>query len=440
VIEPVLYLPIEETRRELASRLLLGCLAAERGLAVVFGQQWLITHNLSRMPRGLVLFKGNDTIQRDNMALCKRLGHMTASFEEEMFGVCTQSQILRLYTSDVDQVCDLFLAQGALQRDALLARWPSITDRIAVVGNPRADVLRDEFLATHREAAREIGARHGRFILINTNFGTVNAAAGNALDSYDGCARQGLMDATTAEGRADFNTWCEWERLNFAAVVRFVDWVEANLPDVAIILRPHPSENPRFWERGFGGRPRVRVESAGVFIPWLLASEMLVHTGCTTGLEAFLMDHPAISLTPPGTRWHEHYVANLINPAFADVAEAGAFVAAELAGSGGIAAMRPRFSTICDHHLASTGPHLSAERTLAALLPRFGDFRRATWSPGPGFVTGRERMARQQAKMNADLGEVEVELRFFTRTLGRFADLGVRAVGEALFCIDPMRQ
>jgi surface carbohydrate biosynthesis protein len=314
MIGPVLYLPIEETRRELAARLLLACFAAEQGVTTIIGQQSLLDHNLARMPRGVVLLKGNDAVQRQKMALCKRLGYMTAAFEEEMFGVCSAEQILRLYDPGVVEVCDLFLAQGAFQRDTLASRYPQIAARIAVVGNPRADLLTPGFLDNHRPAAAQIRARFGRFILVNTNFGTVNAAIGNVFDSYDMCARIGLMDAATEKGRADFNEWCGWERLNFGAAVRFIDWIERNRPDLAVVLRPHPSENPQFWERGYAGHARVSVETAGSFIPWLMASEMLVHTGCTTGMEAFVMERPAVSLKPPGTYWHEHYLSNHAYP------------------------------------------------------------------------------------------------------------------------------
>lgn len=438
MIAPVLYLPVEETRRELTSRLLIACFAAERGITSIVGQQWLLGHNLEKMPRGLVLFKGNDALQTRNMMFAKQSGHMTAALEEEMFGVCTQNQILRLYDPGAIETCDLILAQGEFQRQTLAERYPRAVERMRIVGNPRADFLSPAFLEIHRPTAEDIRARHGRFVLINTNFGTVNASIGNVFDSFDACARIGLMDATTEQGQADFNEWCGWERINFGAIVRFIDWIEGNLPDLTVVLRPHPSENPDFWRRGYAGHPRVHVEASGSFVPWLMASEMLVHTGCTTGMEAFMMNRPTVSLTPPGTRWHEHYLSNRINPAFADAATAGQFVADELNGAGRIAADRTDALVELDRHVAISDGKLAAKRTVEAMLPLFGAIEPQPWRPDPGFIVSIERNPRQLDKMNVGLADVSAELRDIARMLGRFGRVRARPVGDALFCIDPV--
>ena len=438
MIAPVLYLPVEETKRELTSRLLIACFAAERGITSVIGQQWLLGHNLEHVPRGLVLFKGNDALQTRNMMFAKQSGHVTAAFEEEMFGVCTRNQILRLYDPGAIDACNLILAQGGFQHEILAERHPRAAERIRIVGNPRADLLSSAFREIHRSAAEDIQAHHGRFILVNTNFGTVNASIGNVFDSFDVCARIGLMDAATEQGRADFNEWCGWERLNFGAIVRFVDWIERNLPDLAIVLRPHPSENSDFWRRGYANHPRVRVEVDGSFIPWLLASAILIHTGCTTGMEAFMMGHPAVSLTPPGTHWHAHYLSNRVNPAFADASVAGQFVAAELGGAGRIAAGRADAMAELDRHVAISSSKLSAERTVEAMLPFFGSIKSQLWRPGRGFVASIDRHPRQIDKMNANLNDVSAELHDIARVFGRFQRVYARAIGDALFCIDPV--
>jgi surface carbohydrate biosynthesis protein len=438
MIAPVLYLPVEETKRELTSRLLIACFAAERGITSIIGQQWLLEYNLEHMPPGVVIFKGNDALQTRNMSFARQSGHLTAAFEEEMFGVCTQGQILRLYAPGAAKACNLVLAQGSFQREVLIEHYPEVAERVRIVGNPRADFLSPTFLQIHRAAAEDIAARHGRFILVNTNFGTVNASVGNVFDSFDICARIGLMDAETEQGRADFNAWCAWERLNFGAIVRFVDWIERNLPDLAIVLRPHPSENPDFWRRGYAGHRSVRVEVGGSFIPWLMASTMLVHTGCTTGMEAFMMGRPAVSLTPPGTSWHEHYLSNRINPAFADAVAAGQFIAEELRGGGQIAERRAEAMAELNRHIAISNGKLSAERAVEAMLPLFGSIEPQPWQPAPGFVASIDRHPRQVDKMNASLADISAELLDITRAFGRFERIVARAIGDALYCIDPV--
>ena len=40
---------------------------------------------------------------------------------------------------------------------------------------------------------------------------------------------------------------------------------------------------------------RVRVTNEGNVVPWLMATDVVIHNGCTTGVEAYLMRVPAIS-------------------------------------------------------------------------------------------------------------------------------------------------
>ena len=41
---------------------------------------------------------------------------------------------------------------------------------------------------------------------------------------------------------------------------------------------------------------------------------MRAHTNCTTGLEAFLLGTPALSVTPEGHDWSSKYVSNVVDP------------------------------------------------------------------------------------------------------------------------------
>ena len=53
----VVYLPIEFQAREFDSKVLLAATLAQRGYAVVLGQQWLLYENIAKLPPGAILFK-----------------------------------------------------------------------------------------------------------------------------------------------------------------------------------------------------------------------------------------------------------------------------------------------------------------------------------------------------------------------------------------------
>ncbi len=82
------------------------------------------------------------------------------------------------------------------------------------------------------------------------------------------------------------------------------------LPDATFVIRPHPSEDHGEWLRVAEGRANVTVTNEGPAIPWLLGAEAVIHNGCTTGLEAYLLGRPVVCYQPES---HELWDLDLPN-------------------------------------------------------------------------------------------------------------------------------
>ena len=71
-------------------------------------------------------------------------------------------------------------------------------------------------------------------------------------------------------------------------------------PRTNIIVRPHPMEDFTSYERAFSSYPNIHVVHEGNIIKWLLAADIIIHNGCTSGIEGFLLEKPIISYLPLG--------------------------------------------------------------------------------------------------------------------------------------------
>lgn len=70
-------------------------------------------------------------------------------------------------------------------------------------------------------------------------------------------------------------------------------------PDIKLIIRPHFTETDAQWKRWLpAGLGNIQIEHSGSAIPWMLASQAVIHNSCTTGTEAFLADVPVIAYRP----------------------------------------------------------------------------------------------------------------------------------------------
>lgn len=328
-MQPV-YLPIEIKRREYSARLRTAAHLLKMGVPVVIGQQWGIFDNCKNLSPGVILFKTANAIQGGLMKAFKKAGHTVVALDEECLCATNASAFQDGVTPIAAENCDLFLAQSAAHKEAVQAKYPL---EIEVVGSPRVDA--SEF-KQYIEAADILRKEIGPFILFNTNYGCINSIWGDDFLKKI-CIRAGVDMAT-------FQPVQEWEHSNRAELEALITWTAETLPR-KVVVRVHPAENPSHWRPWNGADVRVDTHPH----PWTLAADVMVHTRCTTGLEAALMGARALNIEPTP---HPAYqtVLNKINPTVKGWKQ-GAAVLKEWVDHGtGRLAAKPD-ATILENHL-----------------------------------------------------------------------------------------
>ena len=309
---------IEETGRELLGRILLSLYAAHAGIPSVIAPQWLVWETLEEIPKGVLLFKSNSAVQAANMAKAKAAGHLVASMEEEALGLCDAAQINRCYAPSVARSCDLFFFQGEFQRRCI-TEFLGPLQRSSVTGNPRIDFLTPRFNAKIRAESDRVKHRFGEFLLINSNFSTINPREFDACGVLETCLNAGWYDPTVPEDIEVFFAEAEREREDLKKSIRLIYELIDRGFRWPIVIRPHPAENLNIWERAFAAYDNVHVVRHGDHITWTAAARMLLHTSCTTGMEAFVLGTPAISLKSSEDEWTNIITSNLVNPTFTEI-------------------------------------------------------------------------------------------------------------------------
>lgn len=306
------YLLIEDAGRELDSRILVAHCLLDRGAEVWIGQQLWFARNFAALKPGAVLFKGNNIAQVANMRAARLAGHRTASIDEEMFGLIDASG-KRLHDPRAALHCDLFLAQGAMQRDFLRDGLGIAPEKIRITGNPRTDLLRTPVNAHIDAAASEIRARTGPFILINTNISGINPHDQDTYNYYRRCVALKAIDPDDPKSLESFHQLCAFETANLQAITRFIAELRILAPTRRIVIRPHPAENPNSWRNALACHPEIMVVEDKRHLAWIRAADALVHTSCTTGFEGALLGARTIGLVPdPGNPFSSRYLSNLV--------------------------------------------------------------------------------------------------------------------------------
>ncbi len=84
----------------------------------------------------------------------------------------------------------------------------------------------------------------------------------------------------------------------YECFVELVPKLAHAFPDKTIIIRPHPSESFDAWRAVAEGHDNVMVIHKGHVHPWLLASQVMIHSSCTTGMEGYLLGRPVLGYQP----------------------------------------------------------------------------------------------------------------------------------------------
>jgi surface carbohydrate biosynthesis protein len=464
--KPPLIIPVENQVRELDPKVLLACLAARRGFTAIIGSHREVDFRIAAFPRGLYLNKSMTARNLKMFRIMRRIGHEILTWDEEAL-VHLPDEIYfsrRLAPEAIGHVTHLF-AWGEDNAD-LWRRYPHFPEGlpIHVTGNPRNDLLRPELHAYCDAEVRAIREEFGDFILVNTNFNHVNAFF-PAQNLFKPVRRPGQKAPFGKAGVGMTRAYAEGlqrhKQAVFASFLEMIPRLAAAFPRLSIVVRPHPTEGQEVYQGIAARNGRIRVTNAGNVVPWLLAARALVHNGCTTGVEAFVMRVPAISYRAavdetvdngfyklPHRLSHQAFSPEELLAMLADVLDG------RLGAAGG-----PEREAFVRRHLAALEGPLACER-IVEVLEAIAARSRPPAAPGQparafgaAMAAGRRLLKRLKNHFpgshappefhrhrypGVGLEELRERVARFQRVLGDSTPIRVEALAEQIFRIAPL--
>ena len=428
------YFCIEETNRELDSRIITSVLLCNHLVETYIASQWAIWENLEYLPTGVIFFKGNNEIQAHHMERAKKFGHLIASIEEEVFGICDKREIERVYTEKSIGLLDRIFVQSKYVADTLSSVYAVDPSKLVTSGNPRSDLLSPPLSNPVMKSAGLIREKLPDFILINTNYSSINPRVGDTINYFDLCVGAKIIDPGNSEDVKDFFAWSSWERDNLKETISIIDRLNSDATNYLTIVRPHPSENQIFWQDVIDHYENVSIVSDSEHLPWLAAANAVIHTSCTTGLEAKLLGARVVNLAPGTSSWHDKFIVNQLGTTYDDCESAvGAVLNEEAEKESGIFSDRKSF------YLNIRGSQLASEK-IAQSLTELSNTIPATPKPIPSHI--RERKSGASNKIHSEqFNEIQMQTRVneISRELKMEAAVKVETVSDEFFSFTGMK-
>jgi surface carbohydrate biosynthesis protein len=370
----LLLIPVENQVRELDPKLLLACVAAERGFSSVIGSRREMEFNIDAFPRSIYLSKSMTIRSLLFFQVAKKFGHEIVTWDEEALVHLPPDTYFsrRLHPKAIRYVSQLF-AWGQ-DNEQLWRQYAQLPDNIPIhiTGNPRSDMLRPELQSFYSDEVKQLREKYGQFILINTNFNHVNAY-GPDMNLFKPEKRPGQNPAFGRASRGMSREYAEGLRDHKLAIFehfkKLIPELEKAFPDYNIVVRPHPTEKHDVYNQIASRCERVFVTNEGNVVPWLMATKAVIHNGCTTGVEAYAMKIPAISYRATVNKDYDYgfYVLpNKISHQCFDFEQLKGLLQKILKGEVGAADGNERQALIKQYMTAQEGP-LACERMVDVL-------------------------------------------------------------------------
>ncbi len=286
-----IMLPIETAARELDSKLLLAAVLASGGGSVILGSHARINTALHALPAKLYISQTIVKAKRRIFSIIRQSGMRLMAWDEEGL-IWPNAEYYQRRRLDAENFARLeqFFAWGEEQAEVIRKTFPDQVEKLRVTGNPRQDLYHPAFRPLHDEAVRAIRREFGSIILVNSNFGSVN----HARKPFTGLEKTEKEIRALAAYSKHEPEYIAYRYRVFRSFCALVPKLAEAFPGRTILIRPHPSENPAAWEEVARPFSNVVVRYDHELIPWLLAAEAVIHNGCTTALEAAMLERPAI--------------------------------------------------------------------------------------------------------------------------------------------------
>lgn len=307
----VVYIPIEVVNREFWSCAILASYLVARGHKVYIFQDYLFDKYEYPEPGiflGKTLFKTWGKFSLD--AKLKAMNNDVRMYflEEEALGCGTSpeqaaSQYFRSrfgsfhFASEALSIehGDRFLAWSKLHAETVK---PFIHESmINITGSPLFASCKPEWRDFYKFFSFSIETP---FFLACSSYCLSN---GMALYDYLKISARQLSEGTVANLLQD-----QVESLQFGLAIKKI---ADKLSKASFLFRPHPSENCDIYDELFADSPNVLVSKAGTIQEALVNTRALIHSGCSTAIQASIMHIPVITLHITPSKFQNYPYRNM---------------------------------------------------------------------------------------------------------------------------------
>ena len=286
-----LYIYIEILEREFLSKLLIAMESASRGIKVHMGRLGSYIKRDFFVP-GIIFHKSITPSPHRIIELneYKKKNFVFTSLDEEvgLVNLDGKEYLKTRYSNESISLTDKIFTWGKFDRDNLAREFKEYKSKFVLTGNPRVDFWRKDFQFFFKKK----NFKYKDYILLSLNF---------TLSSKREITKKlkFLKETNYVKHGLDINFYKRRIKDSYKMFKEFSKLIKilSKETNLTIIIRPHPVDKIKNYD--FLKKYRnVKVIKKGSISEWIHHAKVVVHSGCTGGLEASVRGRPTISFIP----------------------------------------------------------------------------------------------------------------------------------------------
>ncbi len=288
------FIPIEIKNRDYLSRLLIAYHAAEKGYNVCLGSKSQIDTLVKTSRAGIYLGLVTTKTYSNFYKKLKERNFKIFVIDEEGLITFDDKMYLDLKVSE-DSLINIenLFTWGQEHRNIISKKFPHYADRILSTGTPRFDLFSSRYRNIFMENVKKINEKYDNFTLICGSFSFVNHFTSN-LNYLNVLKSQNVIKNLVDEKK--FLKYCKYNKESFDNFIDLTIKLSKKFQYHKFVYRPHPAENIEIYKKKFERYKNIFIENNFTLIEWIIASRCIIHSYCTSSIEALLVDKARFAL------------------------------------------------------------------------------------------------------------------------------------------------
>ncbi len=289
----VLFLPIEIKTREFIPKLFLISRALNKNIDCFIGDKVAVNRAIRYFKKGVYFHKSINKKDKEYILDIKSKVNNYISLDEEFGFATTNKKQLKNYLNirssykNVKNV-DRIYNWGKFDHSVWANKYPSFSNKFLISGAPRLDIWKKKiYRMIFKNEIYYLKKKYKKFIFIPSTFIS---------------SKKRLNQMIKQEKRITKTKELLKKRINakifefklFNEFLKLIRLLSKDFPDFNIVIKPHPTEDPKDWLKSIKKYRNVYVDSQFELTPYIAAAELVIFNLSISGIQSVMMNKKTI--------------------------------------------------------------------------------------------------------------------------------------------------